>query len=54
MEFLSGNFFNFDWNFTEICSQSSSQLEQESSIDSDNGLVPNRWQFIKLKERQSC
>ena len=32
------------WDFTEVCFQGSNQ--QYSSIGSDNGLVPTRWQAI--------
>ena len=35
---------NFDWYFTEVCSQGSSS--QYSSIGSDNGLAPARRQAI--------
>ena len=36
--------YHFHSNFSEICSQRSN--EQHTSIDSDNGLVPNRRQAI--------
>ena len=35
---------NFDWNFTEVCSQGSNYLY--SNIGSDNGLAPTRRQAI--------
>ena len=41
---LMWNCMNFDWNFTEVCSQESNL--QYSSISSDNGLMPNRQQAI--------
>ena len=38
------NFFYFNSNFTEVCSQGSNW--QQGSIGSDNGLAPDRWQAI--------
>ena len=40
MHFLEWRCKNFDWDFTEVCSQGPNQ--QYSSIVSDNGLVPAR------------
>ena len=46
MHFLEWICINFDWGFTEICSQGSNQ--QYSSIGLDNGLVLSRRQAIIL------
>ena len=42
--FLELKFPYFDWNYTEDSSQGSNWLS--TSIVSDNGLAPNRWQAI--------
>ena len=44
MHFPEWKCVNFEWNFTELCSQGSNW--QYASIGSDNGLVPNRRQAI--------
>ena len=44
MHFLEWKCLNFNWNFTEVCSQGSNW--QFSSIGSDNGLAPNRRQAV--------
>ena len=44
MHFRDREYMNFDWDFTEICSQGSNQ--QYSSIGSINGLAPARQQVI--------
>ena len=44
MHFLERKCMNFNWNFTEVCCRRYSL--QYSSIRSDNGLEPIRWQAI--------
>ena len=44
VHFLEWKLLNFEFNFTEICSLWSNR--QYGSTDSDNRLVPNRWQAI--------
>ena len=44
MNFLEWKCMNFDYDFTEVCSQGTNQ--QYSNIVSDNGLALNRWQAI--------
>ena len=44
MHFLEWKYINFDYDFTEVCSQGSKL--QYSSIGSDNGLALARWQAI--------
>ena len=48
LHFLEWKYLNFDWSFSEICSQGSN--EQEALIGSDNGLALKRYQAIIWKQ----
>ena len=45
MQLLEWKSINFDYNFTEVYHKWSS-INKYSSIGSDNGLLPIRWQAI--------